>query len=450
MNQPAHPARAPASPDGRHRVVIVGGGAAGLELATQLGERFRRSGEGSVTLVDRTRTHLWKPLLHAVAAGSMDPGEHELDYLAQAYWHHFRYVYGAMVGLDREAREVRVGETRDEDGKTITPEVRVGYDTLVIAVGSITNDFGTPGAAEHAIPLETADQAKRFNRRLINACLRAQAQPESIRPGQLHVAIIGAGATGTELAAELHRTAKELVAFGMDHIDPLTDIRIILLEASPRILPALPEDIAASARGLLERLGVEVRTDSKVERVTADGIVLAGGESMPAELVVWAAGVKAPEVLAGLGGLESNRIHQLVVTPTLQTTRDERIFAIGDCAQCPREGHDTPVPPRAQAAHQQASHLLDQIPARIAGKPLKPYAYRDFGSLVTLGRYSTVGSLMGSLIGSNFRVQGWIARLMYSSLYKLHLLALSGRRRRAFRWFGRGLSRRSRPQVKLH
>lgn len=450
MNKPAGSGPARDADHGRHHVVIVGGGAAGLELATQLGERFERSGQGRVTLVDRSRTHLWKPLLHAVAAGSMDPGDHELDYLAQAYWHHFRYVYGAMVGLDREAREVRVGETRDEEGKRITPEARIGYDTLVVAVGSVTNDFGTPGAAEHAIPLETVDQAKRFNRRLINACLRAQAQPESIRPGQLHIAIIGAGATGTELAAELHRTAQELVAFGMDRIDPLTDIRIILLEASPRILPALPEDIAASASGLMRRLGIEVRTGSRVEEVRRDGVVLAGGEFLPAELVVWAAGVKAPEGLRELGGLETNRIHQLVVTPTLQATRDPHVFAIGDCAQCPREGHDTPVPPRAQAAHQQASHLLVQIPNRIAGKPLKPYVYRDFGSLVTLGRYSTVGSLMGSLIGSNFRVQGLIARLMYSSLYKLHLLALSGGRRRAFRWFGRGLSRRSRPQVKLH
>ncbi len=438
------------SPDRGHRVVIVGGGAAGLELATQLGERFRRKGTGSVTLIDRSRTHLWKPLLHALAAGSLDPGDHELDYLAHAYWHGIRYVFGPMIGLDRQAREVHIGETRDIEGKQITPEMRIGYDTLVIAVGSVTHDFGTPGVAEHAIPLETPDQSKRFNRRLINAFLHAQAQPEAIRSGQLHIAIVGAGATGTELAAELHHTVRELVAFGLDRIDPLRDIRIILLEASPRILPALPENIAAAATALLGKLGVEARTGSRVQRVREDGIELADRSFIPAELVVWAAGVKAPDVLRDLDGLESNRINQLVVRPTLQTTRDDNIFAIGDCAQCPREGHDTPVPPRAQAAHQQAAHLLREIPRRIAGKPLRPYVYRDYGSLVTLGRYSTYGSLMGSLIGSNFRVQGLIARLMYNSLYKLHLLALSGRRRRAFRLFGRGLSRRSRPQIKLH
>jgi len=208
--------------------------------------------------------------------------------------------------------------------------------------------------------------------------------------------------------------------------------------------------LSTAAEDLLNKLGVQVLTSAKVARVMRDGVELADGRVIPAELVVWAAGVKAPERLRDLDGLESNRINQLVVTPTLQTTRDENVFAIGDCAQCPREGHATPVPPRAQAAHQQASHLLKQIPERIAGRPLKPYVYRDFGSLVTLGRYSTVGNLMGSLVGSNFRVQGWIARLMYTSLYKLHLMALSGGRRRAFRWIGRGLSRRSRPQVKLH
>jgi len=434
----------------RQRVVIVGGGAGGLELATRLGDRFHRTGQGEVTLIDRSRTHLWKPLLHAAAAGSLDPGEHELDYLAQAYWHHFRYRLGDMVGLDRAAREVLVGETRDAEGQPVTPASRIGYDTLVIAVGSITNDFGTPGAARHAIALETAEQAKRFHRRLVDACLRAQTQAAPIRPGQLHVAIIGAGATGTELAAELHRTTRELVAFGMDRIDPSRDIRIVLVEAAPRILPALPEDIAAAAVDLLRRLGVEVLTQARVAEVSADGVRLADGRSVPAELVVWAAGVKAPDGLRDLGGLETNRINQLVVRPTLQTTRDPAVFAMGDCAECPREGHAAPVPPRAQAAHQQAAHLYRQIQRRIAGRPLQPYVYRDFGSLVTLGRYSTVGSLMGFLVGKNFRVQGLIARLMYRSLYRMHQYVLGGGWRLFLGMLGRGLSRRAEPQVKLH
>ena len=434
----------------KHHVVIVGGGAAGLELATGLGDRLHRTGAGRVTLLDRARTHIWKPLLHSVAAGSMDPGEHELNYLAQAYWHHFRFRFGEMVGLDRARKLVLMGATYDDEGRIITPPRSIRYDTLVIAIGSITNDFGTPGAAEHAIPLETAEQAKRFNRRLVNACLRAHTQHEPIRPGQLHVAIIGAGATGTELAAELHRTAREVVAFGMDRIDPAKDIRIILVEAGPRILPALPEHISASTTELLQSLGVEVRTAAKVSAVQADGVLLADGSFIAAELVVWAAGVKAPEVLRDIDGLETNRINQLAVLPTLQTTRDPNIFAMGDCAACPRDGFPTPVPPRAQAAHQQASHLFKQIQNHMQGKPLAPYKYRDFGSLISLGKYSTVGSLMGFLVGRSFRVEGLFAKLMYRSLYKMHEYALHGGRKVAFSVLTRGLSRRSDPQVKLH
>ncbi len=438
------------SPDGLHQILVVGGGAAGLELVTGLGDRLGRRGAAAVTLVERARTHLWKPLLHSVAAGSMDVGEHELNYLAQAHWHHFRYGLGEMVGLDRAARQVHLAATRDDEGREITAPRSFHYDTLVMAIGSVTNDFGTPGAAEFAVPLETLEQAVRFNRRLVNACIRADAQAGPVRPGQLHVAIIGAGATGTELAAELHRTAREVVAFGLRHIDPARDIRIVLIEAADRILPALPERISTATLELLRKLGVEVRTGSRVKEVRADGVCLDGGEVIPSELVVWSAGVKAPDFLRDLDGLETNRINQLVVGPTLQTTRDPNIFAIGDCAACPRPGFTTPVPPRAQAAHQQAAHLLQQLPRRLRGEQLAPFAYHDFGSLVSLGRYSTVGSLMGFLVGKNMFVEGLFARLMYRSLYKMHERALHGSLRTLFSSVARGLSNRTSPQVKLH
>ena len=243
-----------------HRIVVVGGGAAGLELVTRLGDRVGRRRRASVTLVESGRAHLWKPLLYEVAAGSMDPGEYEVNYLAQAHWHGFRYRFGEMIGIDRSAKEVHLAATFDDEGRQITPPQSVGYDTLVIAIGSVTNDFGTPGIAEHAVPLETPAQAERFNRRLVNACLRAQTHDGPIRSGQLHVAIVGAGATGAELAAELYRTTREVVAYGLDRIDPERDIRIVLIEAADRILPALPERISEAVRRLLDRMGVEVHT----------------------------------------------------------------------------------------------------------------------------------------------------------------------------------------------
>src|ERR1700730_8541786 len=199
----------------RHHIVIVGGGAAGIELVTRLGDRLGKRQGALVTLIEKSRTHLWKPLLHAVAAGRMNPSEHELNYLAQAHWHHFQYRFGEMTGLDRTKKQVRLAATVDEEGRQITPARSFGYGTLVIAIGSVTNDFGTPGASRFAVPLDTPEQAVRFNHRLVNACIRADAQEAPIRPRPLHVAIIGAGATGTELAAELHRTARQVVAFGL-------------------------------------------------------------------------------------------------------------------------------------------------------------------------------------------------------------------------------------------
>jgi NADH dehydrogenase len=445
-------AEANAVPDAAlHRVVIVGGGAGGLELATKLGNSLGRRRRADITLIERARTHFWKPHLHEIAAGSMDVAVYDTDYLAQSHWHCFRYRIGEMTGLDRQRRQVHVAAFTDEDGDRVAPPRTVDYDTLVICIGSRTNDFGTPGAHEYAIALDDPVEAERFHRRLVNAYMRAHTQSEPLRPEQLHVAIIGAGATGVELAAELHNTTRTLVSYGLDRIDPDKDMRLIVIEAADRVLPALPKRLSDSAGKLLENLGISVRTSARVAEVLPEGVRLASGEIIPAELVVWAAGVKAPDFLRDLDGLETNRINQLVVRPTLQTTRDDDVFALGDCAACPWLGKEgAVVPPRAQAAHQQASHMVKQIHARLDGRPLKPWRYRDFGSLVSLGEYSTVGNLMGSLTGGNLWLEGWFARMMYLSLYKMHELALHGFWKMALDTAARMITRRNEPHVKLH
>jgi NADH:ubiquinone reductase (H+-translocating) len=434
-----------------YRVVIVGGGAGGLELATKLGDTLGRRNKAEITLIECARTHFWKPHLHELAAGSMDVRVYETDYLAQSHWHHFRYRIGRMSGLDRAGHAVEVAPFIDEDGDAVTPSRRVEYDTLVIAVGSRTNDFGTPGAREFAIALNDPGEAQRFHRRLVNAYIRAHTQSEPLGSGQLHVAIIGAGATGVELAAELHNTTRTLVSYGLDRIDVDKDMRLILIEAADRVLPALPKRIADAAERLLTQMHIAVRTSARVAEVLPNGLRLASGEIVPAELVVWAAGVKAPDFLRDLDGLETNRINQLVVRPTLQTTRDDDVFAIGDCAACPWLGKaGAIVPPRAQAAHQQASHMVKQIRRRLSGKRLLPWRYRDFGSLVSLGEFSTVGNLMGSLTGGNIWLEGWFARMMYVSLYKMHELALHGFWKTALDTAARLITRRTEPHVKLH
>ncbi len=437
---------------GLHHVVIVGGGAGGLELATKLGDTLGRKGKAHITLIDKTKTHVWKPLLHEIAAGSMDPDKHELNYLAQAHWHHFKFRLGSMDNLDRAKREISISPHFDEDGIEVIPRRTVQYDTLIITVGSTTNDFCVKGANEYSIALDTQEQAEKFHRRLHNALVRAQTQLAPVQSGQLEVVIVGAGATGVELSAELHNTTRELALYGLDKINPDRDIQISLIEASPRVLPALPEKLSNFVELELSKLRVRLYTGERVTEVTNKGVHTHSGRFIPSVLVVWAAGIKAPDFLHEMDGLESNQINQLVVNRTLQTTRDENIFAFGDCAACPWTGHDNQnVPPRAQAAHQQASMLFESVKCRVAGRTNLPkFTYRDYGSLVNLGRYSTVGSLMGALSGGSLFIEGLLARLMYQSLYKMHLIALHGFWSTALQTIARIITRRTESQVKLH
>jgi NADH dehydrogenase len=437
----------------RHRIVIVGGGAGGLPLAVRLGDKLGRNRRAEITLVDRFATHLWKPLLHEVAAGRMDADVHGVDYLALAYWHHFRFRQGIVAGLERAKHELTLDSVFDDDGVLMLPRRVLRYDTLVFCVGSVSNDFDVPGVAAHAISLDTLADAERFHRRLLAACVRADAEAGAGRPAGVNIVIIGAGATGVELAAEIRHTTGAHASYGLDFLDPAKDIRQTVVEAAPRILPQLSRHVAEAATGLLEKLDVVVRTGERVTAVDTLGVHSASGALYPADLVVWAAGIKAPDWLRDLDGLETGPGNQLVVTATLQTTRDRDVFAFGDCAACPWPEAGRPgalVPPRAQAARQQALLLIKSMQARLDGRPLPTYHFHDLGSLVSLSELSAVGSLMGRLVGGSLLIQGLIARWMYASLYKLHQALILGYVGVALDTVGRFLRRRTEPRVKLH
>lgn len=242
--------------------------------------------------------------------------------------------------------------------------------------------------------------------------------------GTVDIAIVGAGATGVELSAELHNAVKELRTYGFGDLDS-SKLNVNLIEAGERILPALPPRISSAAHQELVKLGVNVRTATMVTKAEKDGLTTKDGEKIPAQIMVWAAGIKAPDFIKDIAGLETNRINQLVVKGTLQTTRDDDIFVIGDLAQCTQPDGSF-VPPRAQAAHQMASQAFSNIVAKLNGRELKNYVYKDHGSLVSLSRFSTVGSLMGNLTKGSMMVEGRIARVVYISLYRMHLMALHG------------------------
>lgn len=432
------------------KIVVVGGGAGGLELVTKLGKKLGKKGKASITLVDSTHTHIWKPLLHEVAAGTLDSHEDEIEYLSQGMCSGFRFRLGRMDGLDREKKVISLAPTVNDKGVEIIPRREFDYDYLVMSVGSVSHDFGIKGVKDHCLFLDTTSQAESFQAQLLESYLRAHTQGKPVEEGQLDIAIVGAGATGVELSAQLHEVSHLLTAYGLDEVKP-NDVHISIIEAAPRVLPGLPENLSAATENELNKLGVSILTNERVVEVNENEIKMESGKVLPAAIKVWAAGIKAPDFLKDISGLETNWMNQLVVKQTLQTTLDDDIYAIGDCCACKWIGEDQNVPPRAQAAHQMASHVYKSIKMRMAGKTeLQDYHYHDYGSLVSLGKYSTVGNMMGNLSKGSLMIEGLMARMMYLSLYKMHQMALFGPFRVVMLSLSHIFRRSVHPKIKLH
>ncbi|OEZ60943.1 NAD(P)/FAD-dependent oxidoreductase [Duganella sp. HH105] len=397
-------------------IVILGGGAGGLELATRLGDTLGAGKRARVLLVDRYPGHFWKPLLHTVASGKCDPRVEELSFPAQAVEHDFEFIQGEVLCLDRAHQTITLAPRNRSgiDGVCRT----IAYDKLVLALGAVTNFYSVPGAADHALTLDSVDDAETFRRRFIDACIKAGEQKT-----QVDVVIVGGGATGVELAAELSNSARALAAYRVHTLNPETDIRISVIERGQHLLPQLHPQQANRAARQLRSLGIEVLTGTAVAQVTADAVIDAAGIAHRADLTLWAAGVEAPQLCATFG-LAVNNLRQIIVDSSLCSTNDSQIYALGDCASyvCPIKGA---APPRAQVAHQQAMFLADLL-SRRSGTPRPDFRYHDYGSLVSLGPQTAVGVLTGAVTGKSIRVGGATAGLLYQLLYQKHLLNLHG------------------------
>ena len=408
------------------QIVVVGGGAGGLELVRRLGAKFGRHGY-DIILVERNSTHIWKPLLHEVAAGSLDANLDEVGYRSHGHRWGYRFFYGSLETIDRANQQVVIAPIFDENGQEVIAQHRIRYDYLILAFGAVSNDFGIQGVKDHCLFLEDRSQADRFRTKLLNHCLRV-SRILSVDPNSnatVNIAIVGGGATGVELAAELYNSAAALRHYGLEVFDE-SRLKVTLIEAGPRILPALPEKLAASARAELEALGVDVRTSTQVNRADANALITKSGETIEADLMLWAAGVRGAKIPGGLDGLEMTPTNQIKVRETLQTTVDDHIFAIGDCCNFIDAETGKPVPPRAQSAAQMSKTAFQNIVNLIDKKPLETFVYQDRGSLISLSRFSTVGSLMGNLVGGRMAIEGFIARLAYISLYRMHLIGIHG------------------------
>lgn len=423
-------------------IVIVGGGAGGLELATQLGHKLGRKQKARIVLVDQNRTHVWKPLLHEVASGTFDASLNAVVYHAHGARHGYHFQLGCLTAVDPQSKTITLAPVNEEH-KLATRQLE--YNELVLAVGSISNDFGTPGVAQHCYFLDSHQQAERFHQTLLNTFTQ-MSQAESKQ--QLCIDIVGAGATGVELAAELFHVTDMLGSYGFENIGR-EQLKIRLIEAGPRILPALPDRIANSAKRELQKIGVDVLENTRVARAESDGFITHDETKLSADIMIWAAGVKAPAFLANICGTETNRMGQVLVNKDLTSTFDKHIHVIGDCCGFQKEDNSW-VPPRAQSAHQMASVVQTNILRRLKGMESKEYHYMDYGSLVNLSRFSTVGSLMGNLTKGSMFIEGRIAKLVYVSLYRMHQAAIHGRVQAVVLWFAERLVKVTRPKMKLH
>lgn len=385
------------------RIVIVGGGAAGIELSTLLKKTIRK--EDEVILIEPETHHFWKPRLHEIAAGTFDSDLDTVCYFTHGARHGYQHYQASMTDINRDQKTISVCGAADN----INYEVK--YDYLIIAVGAVSNDFNTKGAKEHCIFLDSANQARQAWHKM-SYILRAGEERT--------VNIVGAGATGVELSAELERVSKKLLRYKG------APLHVNLIEAADRVLPNSPEKMSSKVQQELERNGVNVLLNTRISEVTSQGMVTIDNRNLDADVQFWAAGVKAPDWLNGMGGLAYNRMNQIEVNANLTSTIDNSIFALGDCAAIPQpDGHF--VPPKAQAANRAAVHLAKSLGGLLHGKALTDFIFKDSGTVVAVGHYFAVGSFApGSKMESKFVLHGLLIRRLYDTIFRLHQRTVSG------------------------
>ncbi|MCB6184652.1 NAD(P)/FAD-dependent oxidoreductase [Leeia sp. TBRC 13508] len=430
----------------KKNLVVIGGGVAGLSLATKAAKVFQK--DFNIILIDKARSHIWKPVLHQIAAGSLNPAKEGMDYVVQAKWHGFKFCLGAVSRVNTENKKVVIDPLLDDEQNVIIPEREIAYDYLIVAAGSQTNDFSTPGVQEHAICLNSIKEATVLHQRLVNNIIRASTEKEKLGKSAVKVVIIGGGATGVELAAEIRDTISELTSYGREKIDAFNEVKIQIIEAGNRILQHLPEKLSTDVFEKLRLMNVTVQTSTAVKSVSARSLETSEGTIDNIDIIVWAAGVKAPQFLKNISGVTTNRINQIPVHPTLQSIDDPSIFVLGDSAACVLDGK--PVPARAQAATQQVPLMMKNLRLLLKDRPLQSFVYKDYGSIIAVGRSATLGSLNRINPRSQLPVYGRFAKLIYVTNYIKHLVYVGGTYKTILKVLGKFIDRKIHPSVKVH
>jgi NADH dehydrogenase len=405
---------------GDHRVVIVGGGFGGLNLARELG-RSSAAGQLDVTLVDKRNHHTFQPLLYQVATAGLQPHDIGMS---------LRSIRGVRrTGPDGDpVTDVRLGEVVDVDDEAVVlaDGARLPYDSLVVAAGGITNDLGIPGVAEHAFGLKSLAEATQLRNHILRRFEAASSAPHHLTDGTLTFVIAGGGPTGIELAGALAELVDQVLREDHPMLEP-GHVRIVLLELTDRLLPGFTDRSHRVALERLQERGVEVLLETGAEEVTDRQVTLTSGDVLPARTLIWATGI-AGVPLGGKLGAEAGRAGRVpvdgqlrAVTSDGEPVRDGRVYVIGDLAGSV-DGGDA-LPQVAPVAIQQGRYVADVITRKLTGEPgPAPFRYRDKGKMATIGRTDAVVELPFKLRYSGFLA--WVTWLL------LHLLWLVGFRNR--------------------
>jgi len=402
----------PSSPMAQRQpqVVIIGAGFGGLETA----ETLRRA-PVDITVIDRHNYHCFQPLLYQVATAALSP--------AEIAWP-VRYILRQQKNVTVFMAEVT---GIDAPGRVVTTQAgQFSFDFLVVATGAADSYFGHDDWAVFAPGLKSIEDATRIRRRILSAFEQAElAEDESKRRRFLTFVIVGGGPTGVEMAGAIAEIARQTLARDFRRIDPRTS-RIILIEAGPRLLPTFSEKHSKYARDSLMAMGVDVMTSSPVTRCDAHGIEIADGQRIDAGTIIWAAGVVASGASNWLAA-EHDRAGRVIVRPDLSLPGYDYIFVIGDTAAV--QGADgRPVPGLAPAAKQMGRYVGKLITARIAGRTLPPFRYRNEGALATIGRRAAVVEL------GRIQLKGFLGWLFWSVVHIYFLIGIRNRFIVAVNW----------------
>ncbi|WP_434778630.1 NAD(P)/FAD-dependent oxidoreductase [Neisseria sp. Ec49-e6-T10] len=423
----------------KKNIIIIGGGIAGMEVATSLSKQFQHT-QTNIILIDKSPLHVWKPMLHMFAAGTAEPTEQGVSFVAHASIHGFQYHPGKVYKIDQLNKTVHLETLFNGEYIEILPDRTLHYDYLIVSTGSCSNDFGTKGVKEFAYTIDDLKRASHFFESFQSLILRAIDKQEVC-----NVCIVGAGATGVELAGELHNFIELASSYGDHDINQF--LHITLIESNARILKSFTEKISKEAKYALEKLNIRVIENERVMEVQKDNVLLGNGEIIQATLTVWSAGVKAPEFIQTIEEIDLSASGQIVVNPYFQSLKDSSIFALGDCSSI----QAAPLAPTAQVARQQALYLSRHFKKIIQQEPNIPsFQYKDNGALVSVGRYASFGVFGGKGILKGNTFKGYIAMFAHIMLYRMHQTAILGFWRAHAAWLAEKLTRFVKPKIRTY